>query len=295
MSDEPQFDVTLTLDEFRVLLECAPETVLPASLAVGVLDASVASQSRRDTARIALGTRNLVDAESAPHPLLAMALAMPLVADSSIQVQSWNPATTAWTLVALAGRSMALFTIELPRSRTEPVTDALTATVGEITITLGPVALVSGRLGALLADSPAAAPGFSPVRVEIGLVESRSILAAIRRGDHALVDRLAAQFGAAAAVPVLRSLAGTMEAGFRLHSFVRPGTPVRALEWFQSSSGDWLSMHLAASADADGTVTPQALVDTGRVLIQRQRHRDITAELLNLISTVTIGASHVRG
>lgn len=222
----------------------------------------------------------------AVHPLLLMALSVPWAAQYSVQVQSWTPTTSSQTLMSVTSSLTSVVTISIPRSTSDPVTDVRASSVGEVRIRVGPISIVAVEVQALLDVAPPEPVGVRPARAEVGLVESRALIEAIRLPDSAVLEQLAVQFDAVAAVPLLRLLAATMEAGFRMHVYAVPGRPLRAIEWFQAPTGEWVTLRLIPARDADGVVSAESLTDDGRVEIVRQRRSVIVAESVAVVSAM---------
>jgi len=220
------------------------------------------------------------------HPLVLMALTVPLAARYSVQVQSWTPTTSSQTLMSITSSLTSAVTISIPRSTSDPVTDVRSARAGEVRIRVGPVSIVTAEVDALLSGAPPEPVGVRPARAEVSLVESRALMEAIRLPNQAVVGQLATQFDAVEAVPLLRLLAATMEAGFRMHVYAVPGRPLRAIEWFQAPTGEWVTLRLIPARDAEGVVTAEALTDEGRVEIVRQRRSVIVAESVAVVSAM---------
>lgn len=295
MEQDPEFDAHLTLDEFRLVLESAPaEVVVPAALSAGTFESSGAdATTRRETARNTLTERGLMDIGGL-HPLIVLALTMPLAARSAIQVQSWTPETSSQTLVSSAGRLVSIVTVTVERVKTLPATDVRTVTAGSATITVGGLPLVVDRLDHLLDDAPPEPAGVRPLSVTLGLVESRSLVEAVRQGDDEVVAQLAELLGAARAVPILRTLAATAESGLRLRAFVEHGRPLFRASWFQGSTGAWVTMRVLAGRDGGGEVSAQSLTDAGRLELGRFRRSAITAELISVVSAFEVEAARGR-
>lgn len=299
--DAPSFTAELTLDEFRYLVELTPPIPLPVSLTVGSLGGSSTSDDdldrRRTSARIALETKNLLtvpagrdDPTELRHPLLLLALALPLAAQHAIQVQSWTPGTSSETLICVADGIASTVTITLERSDDLPSTQISTARDGVVRIVLGSLALIVEAIEGLLEGTPREPGKVEPLMVEVGLVESRSIIEAIRSGDPAVVDQVAGLFDALAALPLLRSLAATMEAGIRIRAYDH-GILGFTADWVQSESGEWIGFRLLGSPDANGETTAQSVVDSARVELTRRRRNMVGADLISLVSSYQMEAS----
>ncbi|SEN55670.1 hypothetical protein [Cryobacterium luteum] len=213
---QPHFQAELALDEYRVVLQAAPDLVMPASLRVGTLAESGPDADRRGSAAVAALTgRQLLgrtavgpgDVAGDPHPLLLVALGLPLMAVQAMRVQSWTPTESSQTVVSVAGRLMSAVTVTVPRCTDSPQISARASEHGRVAISLGSLSLLVGHLDGLLAAAPPEPAGMRALTVQLGLVESRTLIAAIRTGDDLVTEQLATQFGATAAVPLLRSLA----------------------------------------------------------------------------------------
>ena len=296
----PEFKAELSLDQFRVALEHSPDIMLPVSLDVGTLDGSAAhhpsSADERRTAGLAeLTEQGVFDPDTGTvHPLLRLALALPVAAEYAMHVQSWTPTTSSQTLISITGALMSEITITVKRSADSALTEVRETTEGTVHVTTGPLKLIVERVGALLEDTPPEPTDVAPLTVEIGLVESRSLIAAIQQGDPLVVEQLAAQLGVTAAVPLLRPLATTMEAGLRLRVTERPGLPRYSGEWFQGTTGSWFSMQVLGARDAEGELTAESLTDGGRLRIARVPRSAITTEVLGIVTTISIAETHAR-
>jgi hypothetical protein len=287
------FAAELSLDEVRVLLEAAPAGfVVPAALAVGTIESSGPdAATRRDAAMTALTGRSLLDPDV--HPLLLLALGMPSGARHALQVQAWTPATSSQTLVSVAGALASIITVAVARSATETSTDVAATTTGSVSVAIGDLPLVVHRLDHLLDDAPPEPRGVRPLTVTVGLVESRSLIEAVREGDDAVVAQLAELFHAGDAVPILRGLAATAEAGIRMRSYLDRGRPFRRANFVQTATGAWVAMRVLARPGPDGSVTAQSLTDGGRVELGRFRRSSITAEIVSMVTAFEL--EDVRG
>ncbi|TFD58130.1 hypothetical protein E3T39_12550 [Cryobacterium suzukii] len=297
MNKRPDFQAELTVDEFRVVQEAVPDLMLPVSLGVGTLEESGPDVDiRRSAALEALAGRQLLRSMPGgagdPHPLLLLALGLPSMAVHAMWVQSWTPTESSQTLVSISDQLMSAVTVTVARATDSPQTFAHECVDGRVTISLGSLALLVDHLDGLLAETPLEPVGVRTVTVLIGLVESRTLIAAIRAGDHLVVEQLAAQFGAADAVPVLRSLAATMESGLRLRVFRKPGTPLYSAEWFQGTTGEWVSMRVLANSP--GEVTAQTLIDAGQVQVSRRHRSALLADILSVVTTLALEGERVR-
>lgn len=301
MNDAPEFRAELTLDEYRVVQLGAPDLVLPASLGVGTLAESGPDVATRLSAAhatlslrqlLAEGPTGTAAGSGDPHPLLLIALTLPLKAAHAMRVQSWTPTESSQTLVSISGGLMSAVTITLPRSKDSPETSARTSADGRVTISFGALSLLVDHLDGLLAGSPTEPAGVRALTVEIGLVESRTLIAAIRAGDHVIVEQLATQFGAMSVIPLLRSLASTMESGLRLRVFAKPGKPLYSAEWFQTTTGDWVSLRVLAPRTE--AVTAQSLVDAGQVQLSRRHRSALLADILSVVTTLALEVERVR-
>lgn len=257
----PAFNATFTLDEFRVLQTELPELTLPASLDVGTIADSVGDGSADERRERAV--ESLRATCDPTDPLLRLALTLPVAAEYSIHVQAWTPSTTSQTMVALNPSVTSVITIMLPRDTTADFSSPHSSHGGTVQVTLGSRSIIVGELLSLLDEAPAEPARVEPTTVRIGVVESRSLIEAIKQGDAEVVEQLALQFQAADALPLLRPLAATMEARFRMHVFAQPGRPVFSTEWFQASTTEWVTARLSATAEhSDGKVTAQTITDT---------------------------------
>lgn len=308
----PAFSAELTLDEFRVVAECAPELVLPSILHLGSLEESASEgtppvEERRAAALESLIARKLVSAvaESSGqrtveqihtgtlslHPLLHSALMVPLVAHTAIRVQSWIPKTSSQSLVALGGVVASTMTVTLDRARDAEITDPRRQTTGFVDIRVGPLSSAVDALIALLEGAPPEPENVRVVSIRLGLVESRSLIEAIRQGDDVVVSQMATQLDANDAVEILRAMAATMEAGFRLQVSERPGAVIHEVDWVQATSNEWVSMRIVPP-DGATEVTAELLTGEGQVEIVRASRSMITAEILSVMSTVAQRAAY---
>ena len=283
---DPSFTADLTLDEFRLVRELNSDLELPLALAVGGFsDDAGKSAERRHLARASLVQSKLVGSDDeATHPLLVLALSMPMGPQHAIQVQSWTPTTSSQTVITVIANLMSSVTVTLERSKDAATTDPFTAVSGAVRVVLGDLGLIVQSIQDLLAGSAPAPDRVVPMTVEVGLVESRSLIDGIRTGDAAVVDKLASLFSAHEAVPLLRSLAATMESGARIRAS-DPAGPRYSADWVQASTGEWVGFRLLGNPEMDSDPSAQAIVDGARVELTRRRVPTFIADILSLASS----------
>lgn len=306
------YHAELTLDELRAVVECAPDLLLPPMLDLGrfeesAFDGGPSVEVRRVTALDALIAKGVVSdvAESLQeenaatggspwvlHSLLRAALTVPLVAESVIRVKSWTPRTSSRTMVAVAKSVASTFTVTVDRQRGEESTDPTSQLVGNVSISVGPFSSISESLTALLDAAPPEPDAVRPISLRVGLVTARSLIEAIKQGDETVVYQLAEQLGASEGLSVLRSLAATMEAGFRMQVTVRPDRLILTSDWVQSNANEWVTMRLVVPGHA-GKVTAEVLTDEGQVDIIRSSRSMITTEIVSAVSIVAEHAVNV--
>lgn len=308
----PRFDVTLTLDEFRVIAACIPTGGLHRALNIGsIVDSSRGEQpaaERETTARAALESRALLTADSAGtlavHPLLMLSLLSVAPADHTISIQSWTPGFSSQTTVSVVGNLASVVTFTLPRRGNSKPPSIHTAQSGTAQISLGAPSIIVAAVDKLLVLSAPEPSPVTPLRVTIGLVESRSLIEALRRGDSVAVGRITTLFRAQSAVPLLLTLAASFESGMRIRAFDR-GAPRFSSTWAQSSKGEWIGFRLLGPArrpedagaaaksapkqiKSQGQIDRQSLVESGRIELTRQHRTMIAADLVSLVISYTI-------
>lgn len=292
---DPRFTADLTLDEFRLIRELTPDLDVPLNIEVGGFGGdSAQSDARRRSARESLALNQLLGGDDQPvHPLLVLALSMPMGPEHAIQVQSWTPGTSSQTVISVIGDLMSSITVTLDRSKDAASTDPRTALAGVVHVSLGDLGRIVESIQGLLEGSAAVPDRVVPATFQIGLVESRSLIDGIRTGDVAVLDKLATMFSAHDAVPLLRSLASTMESGVRIRAS-DPAGPRYSADWVQASTGEWVGFRILGSPQLGADPSAQAIMDEARVELTRRRTPTFVADVLSLTSSYALEGARVE-
>jgi hypothetical protein len=218
---------------------------------------------------------------------------MPMGPEHAIQVQSWTPATSSQTVISVVGDLMSSITVTLDRSKNAATTEPRAAVAGRVRVALGGLGLMVDSIQDLLAGSSVEPDRVIPMTIEIGLIESRSLIDGIRTGDAAVIDKLATLFSAHDAVPLLRSLAATMESGVRIRAS-DPAGPRYSADWVQASTGEWVGFRLLGNPELGGDSSAQAVVDGTRVELTCRRTPSFVADVLSLASSYQLEGAHAE-
>lgn len=275
----------LTVAELRFVVDRVAELSLPSFLSPGDLEGAQADSDGSDVGDSAvfrsLQAKGVVDEDaefsdndltSVVSPVLVAGLGLHNLARFFLDVKAWSEAESNRLWVSVSGSLCAGFRVVSDR---RPVGGESTQSVE---VTLFPLnQLVEFLLEPVSADPVRVVPASAVV----GLVESRSIIEALRRGEPAVAASIAQTFHCEDAVPLLSELVGSMEHGFKVLLFNHEGRAIFSADWFRGEGG-WLKMGLVAPPGGE-SLSARSLADNGRISVTRAGVDFLRADLLSMV------------
>lgn len=154
-------------------------------------------------------------------------------------------------------------------------------TSGRVALVVHPAAGLGAVLAALLSpelSTEAAVADAPPRGASLGLVESQSVIQALRLGDPRVLQTLVSSLHCADYLALVAPFAGGIPGGFTLQTVDSAGSLRVPSQYFQSHDGKWLATELLAEP-APTRPHPNDLLTSGRLRITRVGRRDILADI----------------